>query len=776
MSEVASAYVTLMPSAKGFGKRTESLINGDLDSAGQSGGKRFGSKMVSGLGTALKAGVAGVAVAAGGIAATGLVKGFSRLKGIEQAQAKLTGLGHDAQSVERIMKNATDAVTGTAFGLDSAATVAAQVVAAGVKPGKELESTLTLVGDAATIAGMGMDEMGSIFGKVAASGKIQGDVIAQLGDAGIPIVQMLSKELGTTAEETYKMASSGKVDFETFQKAMQAGLGGAAQESGKTFTGSLANMQAALGRLGARVLGGVFKQMPGLFQSAGNSLDKLAPYADKVGAALGTGLGAGVKAVGSLVNALKGLWAGGGSEAFGRLVEFAGQLQAQAMPIIQQLADLFMTQILPAVTTVGEYVFTSLLPIFQQVAGMVMTNLVPAVMAVAGFLVTTLYPAVLRIYQSIAANLKPVFDQLVATIQARVIPAVKTIFAKLQELWPTIKKIVSVVVAVVGAFIRFGVAILGKVLPPLIRFAGWLLSVLVPAVVTVIGWVVKIIGKFIDFGTSAVAAVKKVAKWVGDLPGKIKALFGAAKDWLKSAGSDVVNGLWNGIKGAWDGMIGRLKGLAGGIPGAVKKVLGIKSPSRVMRDQVGVWIPRGIAKGIEKGEKDALQAAKKMVEDVIKQVEKSIDGFKQIRDSVKQAFAGDLFGGTLVDFKVGVKQQLADVTAVLKALPKLQSMGAKGDFLTQLMSSGNTELILALAGGSAKELKAVQKDWNAIQSKSLKLGSKVAEADTGKTLRAQLAELKKLNASVKTLDKAIGKATSDAVKSSAKKGRKGKKK
>src|SRR5690606_16022256 len=137
----------------------------------------------------------------------------------EQAESKLTGLGHSAKSVEKIMVNATDAVTGTAFGLDAAATVAASAVAAGVKPGKDLERTLTLVGDAATIAGTDMGEMGAIFNKVAASNKVQMDVINQLHDAGLPALSLLADQLGVTAEEASKMASAGKIDFATFQAA-----------------------------------------------------------------------------------------------------------------------------------------------------------------------------------------------------------------------------------------------------------------------------------------------------------------------------------------------------------------------------------------------------------------------------------------------------------------------------------------------------------------------------------------------------------------------------
>src|SRR5665647_879785 len=227
------------------------------------------------LGTAFKRGavVAGAAVA--GLVGTTLVKGFQRLSSIENATAKLEGLGHSAAEVQLIMDNALASVKGTAFGLDEAATIAATTVAAGVKPGQQLEATLRLVADAATISGGSLAEMGAIFNKVAASNKIQGDVIAQLNDAGVPIVQLLGKELGKTSAQVVDLASAGKIHFPEFQRAMERGLGGAALASGGTTIGSWKNMMAALSRLGASALSGIFPSFKVAFSKVTAYLDQL---------------------------------------------------------------------------------------------------------------------------------------------------------------------------------------------------------------------------------------------------------------------------------------------------------------------------------------------------------------------------------------------------------------------------------------------------------------------------------------------------------------------
>ena len=120
-------------------------------------GRGLGGQFASNIGAGIKAAATGTVAVAAGLLGTALVKGLGRLNALDQATQKLNGLGHSADSVDAIMKNwRSRPAKGTAFGMDAAATVAASSVAAGIKPGKDLERTLSLVADAATIAGTDM--------------------------------------------------------------------------------------------------------------------------------------------------------------------------------------------------------------------------------------------------------------------------------------------------------------------------------------------------------------------------------------------------------------------------------------------------------------------------------------------------------------------------------------------------------------------------------------------------------------------------------------------
>jgi tape measure domain-containing protein len=288
--ELGAAYISILPSTS----KLAPAITREMGRAGAPASKSFGSKLTSGLGKTLKTvGKVGGAAMVGTLGAA-LVKGFGRLTAIENAEAKLKGLGHSAADVEKIMGSALAAVKGTAFGLDEAASVAASAVAAGVKPGKDLQRTLSLVADAATIGGTSMGEMGQIFNKVASTGKIQGEVIQQLGERGIPILQLLGKAIGKTPAEVSKLAAQGKIDFATFQKAMEEGMGGAALKSGETTQGAFKNMGAALSRFGATLLKGVFPIAKTVFGGLTKLLDKagerVAPFAEVLSAKLAVGI------------------------------------------------------------------------------------------------------------------------------------------------------------------------------------------------------------------------------------------------------------------------------------------------------------------------------------------------------------------------------------------------------------------------------------------------------------------------------------------------------
>lgn len=98
----------------------------------------------------------------------------------------------------------------------------------------------------------------------------------------------------------------------------------------------------------------------------------------------------------------------------------------------------------------------------------------------------------------------------------------------------------------------------------------------------------------------------KIVSLAQSLPGKIKAGIGS----LVSIGKNWIEGLWNGIKDKKEWLCNKIRSLAKSAKDAIKDFFGIKSPSRVMRDEVGKFITLGIGQGIILETKNLIQTAR----------------------------------------------------------------------------------------------------------------------------------------------------------------------
>ena len=107
-------------------------------------------------------------------------------------------------------------------------------------------------------------------------------------------------------------------------------------------------------------------------------------------------------------------------------------------------------------------------------------------------------------------------------------------------------------------------------------------------------WFGNIFGKAWSGITSAFS---NVSGFFSDVWSKIKSVFSI--DGMLSIGKNLVTGLWNGISNSFTWIKNKISGWVGNVMDFIKGLFGIKSPSRVMRDEVGKMLGLGMAEGIE---------------------------------------------------------------------------------------------------------------------------------------------------------------------------------
>lgn len=184
---------------------------------------------------------------------------------------------------------------------------------------------------------------------------------------------------------------------------------------------------------------------------------------------------------------------------------------------------------------------------------------------------------------------------------------------------------------------------------------GKIWDILVTAVVKVSEWIVNMKNKAIEAGknfvnnainfikelpgkiwTWLVNTINKIVTWISNLKAKatqaastlVNTIVNGVKSLpskMANIGKNIVTGIWNGIKNAKDWLLGKVKDFASGIVSGIKKSLKIGSPSKVFADEVGRWIPEGVAVGIDANTDSALQSINDMSDEIVQKMQSAIN-------------------------------------------------------------------------------------------------------------------------------------------------------
>lgn len=161
---------------------------------------------------------------------------------------------------------------------------------------------------------------------------------------------------------------------------------------------------------------------------------------------------------------------------------------------------------------------------------------------------------------------------------------------------------------------------------------------------------------------------------IQNIPQICKAIFDVftAFRWL-DIGSQIISGLWNGLKSGWTGLISKVQGLAQQLPDIVKKVLGIHSPSRVF-SEIGMQTCAGLAQGMTLGNAKVKKAASEVLASVTETATQITDGVTRTVETTTQRMAD---GATKQAQTItSTSRQMVD--GVLKDIKTVETIAADG--------------------------------------------------------------------------------------------------
>lgn len=606
-TEVGTAYVTLVPSAKGFAAKMQALLGRDITDAGRRGGDDYGrgftdsgkrsigsraKGMFAGL---AKAGAAGAALAGAAVGKV-LFDSIAAASDLDEVLAKSSQL-FGAQAVPGLEKWAASAATAMGQSkqqaLDAASTFAIFGKAAGLT-GKDLASfSMDFTGLASDLASFNNTTPQQAIEAIGAALRGETEPIRAYGvmldDASLRQEALRQGLIKTTKDALTPQQKTLAAQALIYKQTKDA------QGDFARTSGGLANQQRILsaqwenmkGRLGRGLLPVALR----VVRWANDLIPRLGDMARTVKSVVGPAFTA-------VRGFIEDLFSGGGGDGMDKFrtafTEGLAAVQNAAREVFPVVRDFIVNDVLPAAERLGRFIGTTLVPIFAQVARIIATQVVPTVVTVVKFLAGELYPAVVRIATKIGGSLAPVITTLADVFKTRILPTVSNLVQTFRtELLPVLQPLILRVVTFVGHLYRFAAAVAGRVLPPLIRLAGFIIAKVVPAVAKLIVFAVKVIARIVGFGAAVGRAIGSLVRFVGNIhstvvrgftsfltyigsiPGKIIAKAGrfasAGKELIQrflsgigkigSVASGFANDMWNAVKGVINKGIDKLNGL-----------------------------------------------------------------------------------------------------------------------------------------------------------------------------------------------------------------------
>lgn len=630
-------------------------LKSELASA-KTGGLDQASKSTSSLTQKLGVGTVAMGSFIGAIGATVVGKAFSlitnnvqgaitRIDTLTNATRNFQNMGVKTSVVNTQMNNLKNAINGLPTSLDSAVSGVQLLTSSlngnmpqSVSVFKALNDGILGFGGTTEQVTNSITQLSQAF----SNGKIDAETWNSLIDSGLgPTLNAMAKQMGITTGALKSGLSDGSISVSKFNDALVnldknggggiASLSKIAQDSTSGIGTSIANAKTAVTRGVADMITAVNNGI--------KSLDITTPLGQITGigsiiSQLGTVVEQTFRAIGQAIpQAFSGL-----SGVISSLVGSGNQIQTLFATILTTISGVLGTMDFSALTNLAQAILPALKSGFQTFLGYVTPAIQPLLNAFVN-----LWNAIQPIVNVIASSLMPVFQILGAFLGgfvSGVMGALTTAFNVLAGVARVLTPVIQFVGSVIQALAPIFVTVAGFIGQLMGQFAGFngVLGVVGNVVSSVFSGIIgfgsrlfgslsgvfnniangfRIMGSGLGSVGSGIAntfnsiigfAGRMVSGIIGAVSGvagriasHFSGVFGAISRAIGNVtdiGANIVNGIAQGIRGAWGAVTSAIGALTDMIPKKMRSLLGIHSPSRVMRDMVGKFIPQGIAVGM----------------------------------------------------------------------------------------------------------------------------------------------------------------------------------
>ena len=499
-----------------------------------------------------------------------------------------------------------------------------------------------------------------VFSLIGKSAGTFSDVLGGLGEVSGGVTAKFQKipggikSLGTSMQSGAKVFRNIKdailLPFEDLSPSLTKIFGKVSSSVSSGPLGKLVNdfaeipkgIAASFGKIGPAI-SGKFPKITGVVKSIGSSISgtftTIANGAKGFGSLLGGALNSVLPKISGFANKFIG-YLGVAGDAFAPVL-------SKAASFVPQLLGFMNIAAVVALVAVGLGLLYSqfgtqidqILLMMQTKGPEVITNFCNGIVAALPNLIAQGATMLNNLMLAITANLPAIIQGGIAIVST----LITGIAQQLPTLIPTalmmIVTLVSSLLSNVGQLVDAGINLLvglaqGVVnaLPQLINKAPTIIGQLATAIISNLPKILLAGIKIITIlGTGLIQAVPQIISKIPSIISQVKNAF-TSVDW-GGVGKNIISGIANGLKGAAGAIVEAAKGAAESALNAAKNFLGIHSPSRVFRDQVGKMMALGMGIGFERN--IPVKSMSTGVQRAVAGLQKSVDTALSARTSDK---------------------------------------------------------------------------------------------------------------------------------------------
>lgn len=602
---LAKAYVQIMPSAQGIKGNLAEALGGDAASVGQSWGQKLAGSIkgvitAAGIGAALgKTLTEGAALeqSIGGVET--LFKG-SADRVIAAADNAYRTAGVSANSyMEQVTSFSATLLQGLGGDTEAAASYADKAIVQMADNANKMGTDMSAIQYA--YQGFAKDNYTMLDNLKLGYGGTQAEMARLINDSGV-----LGDSIQVTAETVKDVPFSSIIDAIGVIQDDLGITGTTAQEAATTLSGSFASMKAAASNVLADLTLGrdIQPALNGLAQTVTTFMTgNLLPAVGNILSALPGALVTFVQTLGPQLAA-----------GLATLLPQAMAALSQAGPQMMAAARTMLTSFQTAVTTQLPVLLQSGVQMVQQLVAGAVQGL-PALLAQASSMVGQFSSTFLvACVQLLTAGM-----QIVSTLVNGVVQSLPSLLTTAGTL---MTQFYTSVISALPQLLQAGVQMVLQVVQGVVSNLPQIVTTAFQVILQFVAGILQQLPQILQTGISLIGQlvaglIQAIPKVIAAIPQIISGIVDTflSYDWL-SIGGNIIQGIANGIASGVGVIIDAAKSAASATLNAAEEFLGIASPSKVMRDQVGRFIPAGIAEGISRNLaplRSAMQQATDMV-------------------------------------------------------------------------------------------------------------------------------------------------------------------